>query len=221
MGNIRRRVCGQTSRLPPRRRETDTASSAAKTLGQKLFPGCAIQQGATQWKSPVGRWVLLFWGLTEEWWGASCQMMSGSQQNWGLGQFYCYAALIYVAENEVWTAYQSGSAGISAGGLGSNPSGAFLCGLGWFFFCQGCFCFFRGDGSASVIQMWSNCCIDLLILAPTRPERSVTVIVVATLLECHLNTANTATFPRIKKQQVLIYIVHPGQLLGCSSLKGV
>lgn len=56
-----------------------------------------------------------------------------SQQNWGLGQFYCYAALIHVAENEAWPVYESGSAGISAGGLGSNPSGAFRCGLGGMF----------------------------------------------------------------------------------------
>lgn len=88
-------------------------------------------------------------------------MISRSQQNWGLGQFYCYAALIHVAENEAWPVYESGSAGISAGGLGSNPSGAFRCGLGWFFFCLGCaiglflvwFWGFLGAGGVSVIQM--------------------------------------------------------------------
>lgn len=64
--------------------------------------------------------------------------MSGSHLNWSLGQFYCYSALVYVAENEGWTVYESGAAGIAAGGLGSDPSTAFLCGLGWFFFFQGC-----------------------------------------------------------------------------------
>lgn len=127
--------------------------------------------------------------------GGNLPVDVGSHQNWGLGQFYCYAALIYVAENEVFTVYGPGSAGVSAGGLGSSPSGAFLCGLGWVFFCQGWHvfvCLFL-EGGVSVIQMGLNCCIDGLILAPTRPERSVMVIVVATLLKCHLNTATSAT----------------------------
>lgn len=74
-----------------------------------------------------------------------------------------------------------------------------------------------GFESLQSISVWI-CRIDLLSLAPTRPERSVTVVAVETSPKCHLNTANSTIFLAARSsKQVWTDNVHTGKSLGCSS----
>lgn len=213
MGNVWRRVRRQTSRLPSRRRETDTSGSAAKKLGQKLFPG--LRNSTRSDTVEKSRRAFSFNVLRFDW-----RMMGGKLPNdvWFTSTLGFGTVLLLCCSYLCGWEWGTHTLGIR---LRWNASGrpefeslrsrsvwfglVFLLSEMCIWHVFGLFVFLRGGGGVSVIPMWLNCSIDLLILPPTRPERSVMVIVVETLHKCHLSS-KFSHFSRSKKQQVLIDI---------------